>query len=256
MNLLRALLFLAGAIPITIIAPGLIILFAWAPLSWHIKIVQIWRSLFMGLVANVLGIRYRVLGAENIPPEPVVILSKHQSAWETVALQDIFAPRWLSFVLKRELLLIPFLGWAFAVVPMIAINRAAGRNALAQVIEKGRRRLNEGHSVTIFPEGTRVAAGTKRRYKLGGAHLAVETGYKVVPVAHNAGEFWPRNAFVKRPGIITVKIGPSIDPKGMSAEELNIKVEHWIEEQMRLISPHLYTDNDAATASAPTTAVA
>jgi 1-acyl-sn-glycerol-3-phosphate acyltransferase len=252
MNLLRALLFKLCAVPITILAPTLILSVVWAPLSWRVGIVRAWRYWFMGLVKYVLGIRYQVKGAENIPAEPVVILSKHQSAWETVALQDVFAPRWLSFVLKHELLLIPFLGWAFAVMPMIAINRGAGRDALAQVVDKGSRRLREGHSVVLFPEGTRVAPGQKRRYKPGGAHLAIVAGAKVVPVAHNAGEFWPRNAFVKRPGMVTVSVGPAIDSKGLSVEELNARVEAWIEGEMRVISPQHYVN---AASSATTAAV-
>lgn len=248
MNFLRAVLFLVLALPITVLAPCAILLMLWAPLSWRIAVVRIWRRGFMAIVTHVLGIRYRIKGAENIPPEPVVILSKHQSAWETVALQDVFAPRWLAFVLKHELLLIPFLGWAFAVLPMIAINRAAGRGALAQVVDNGGKRLREGHSVVIFPEGTRVAPGKKRRYKAGGSHLAVMAGAKVVPVAHNAGEFWPRNAFVKRPGLVTVSIGPVIESAGLTAEALNAKVEAWIEGEMRNISPQHY--NDAASPAA------
>jgi 1-acyl-sn-glycerol-3-phosphate acyltransferase len=248
MNFLRSVLFLVLVLPITILAPCLILLLLWAPLSWRTTVVRVWRYGFMAVVTYVLGIRYRIKGAENIPPEPVVVLSKHQSAWETVALQDVFAPRWLSFVLKHELLLIPFLGWAFAVLPMIAINRAAGRDALAQVVDKGGRRLREGHSIVIFPEGTRVAPGQKRRYKAGGSHLAIMTGAKVVPVAHNAGEFWPRNAFVKRPGLVTVSIGPVIDCAGLTAEALNAKVEAWIEGEMRIISPQHY-DNVASPAT-------
>ena len=240
MNLLRAILFVLGALPITIAAPTLILLCLWAPLSWRIAIVRIWRELFMALVKHVLGIRYRVIGAENIPAEPAVILSKHQSAWETVALQEVFSPRWLCFVLKHELLLIPFLGWAFAALPMIAINRSSARDALAQVLEKGKKRLAEGHFVVIFPEGTRVAPGQKRRYKAGGAHLAVMSGALVIPVAHNAGECWPKNAFLKRPGWVTVSIGPPIDPKGLSVEEVNSRAEAWIEAEMQQISPHRY----------------
>jgi 1-acyl-sn-glycerol-3-phosphate acyltransferase len=167
-----------------------------------------------------------------------VILSKHQSAWETIGLQAIFPP--LVFVLKRSLLWIPFLGWAFAAVKMISIDRSAGKDALRQVAEQGRERLKAGYWVIIFPEGTRIAPGESRRFKTGGAHLAVAAGVPAVPVAHNAGEFWARNAFVKKPGVITVSIGPAIDPVGKSAAEVTALAEQWIATEMRRLSPHRY----------------
>jgi 1-acyl-sn-glycerol-3-phosphate acyltransferase len=188
----------------------------------------------------VLKLRYRVLGRENIPARPSVVLSKHQSAWETVGLQDIFPPQ--VFVLKRSLLLIPFLGWAFAAVKMIQIDRGAGMNALRQVEKQGGERLRAGYWVVIFPEGTRTAPGERRRYKSGGAMLAVSAGVPAVPVAHDAGEFWGKNAFIKKPGLITVSIGPAIDPQGKSAEEVNALAEQWIEAEMRKISPHRYPE--------------
>ncbi len=190
-----------------------------------------------------LGIDYRVEGRENIPDRPAVILSKHQSAWETVVLQQVFP---LSlFVWKRELKWqLPFFGWALAVIPMISIDRGAGKNALLQLVEQGRLRLAQGYPVIIFPEGTRVAPGSHRRYKIGGANLGVATGAPVLPLVHNAGEYWGRNAFFKRPGTITVSIGPAIDPTGLSAEEVNNRAEAWMEAEMARISPHLYAAHE------------
>ena len=202
-----------------------------------------WVFMTIWLIKHVLGIDYRVEGRENIPDRPAVILSKHQSAWETVVLQQVFP---LSlFVWKRELKWqLPFFGWALAVIPMISIDRGAGKNALLQLVEQGRLRLSQGYPVIIFPEGTRVAPGSHRRYKIGGANLGVATGAPVLPLVHNAGEYWGRNAFFKRPGTITVSIGPAIDPTGLSAEEVNNRAEAWMEAEMARISPHLYVAHE------------
>jgi 1-acyl-sn-glycerol-3-phosphate acyltransferase len=171
-----------------------------------------------------------VVGTENIPDQASIILSKHQSAWETLALQSIFPPQ--VWVLKRELLRLPFFGWALALSSPIAIDRGTARLALKQLLDQGKDRLAQGFWVVIFPEGTRVAPGTKGRYKVGGAWLATHTGALVVPVAHNAGEFWGRNAFLKYPGTITVSIGKPLDSTGRKADELNSQVEAWIENEM------------------------
>jgi 1-acyl-sn-glycerol-3-phosphate acyltransferase len=168
------------------------------PMPTRYRIIAVWRSGFMALCQHVLGIRYRVLGRENIPDEPSVVLAKHQSAWETVGLQEIFPP--LVFVLKKELLRVPFFGWGLAAMKMISIDRAAAKDALKQVFDQGRERLSAGYWVVIFPEGTRVAPGQTCRYKPGGAHLAVRSGARVVPVAHNAGEIWGRASWTSRPG--------------------------------------------------------
>lgn len=202
------------------------------------RVVTIWTDIALWAVEHICGIKYRVIGRENIPQQPSVILSKHQSAWETMALQHIFPP--LCFVLKKELLRVPFFGWGLAQIPMISIDRSAGKNALDQILEQGRQRLAEGFWVVVFPEGTRVAPGTTRRYKAGGAWLAANTGAPVVPVAHNAGEFWRRNAFLKYPGIVTVSVGPVIETAGLSAEDINKRAEAWIEGEMRRLFSHHY----------------
>jgi len=246
----RSSLFLIAAVLITAPFGLLVSIAAILPAPVCFAIIAVWRKLFMTLVWYVLGIRYRVLGRDNIPDAPSIIMSKHQSAWETVALQEVFAPHRLLFVLKKELLKLPFLGWAFAAMKMISIDRRAGRDALAQVTQQGRDRLARGFWVVVFPEGTRVPPGQKRRYKSGGAHLAVNAGARIVPVAHNAGELWPRNAFIKHPGLVTVSIGPPIDPAGQSVAAVNARVEAWIEGEMRRLSPHLYADAEDAAAAA------
>lgn len=239
MIFLRSFLF---ALVLAVVTPPYAIvgmlMFPFSPHLRH-RVITSWAPLVMWFVRHLLGIRYRVIGAENIPAGPAVILSKHQSAWETMALQVIFPP--LCFVLKRELLKVPFFGWGLAAIPGIAIDRAAGKDALAQVVEQGRARLKEGFWVVVFPEGTRVAPGTTRRYKVGGAWLARRAGVPVVPVAHNAGEFWRRNAFLKYPGEITVSIGPPIEVRGVKAEQINNLAEAWVEGEMRRLFPHHYS---------------
>lgn len=243
MSFLRSCLFALGLI-ITI-PPYALFSFLTFPFSalTRYRIIGSWTHIALWLVRHVLGIRYRILGAENVPATPSVILSKHQSAWETLAFQKIFPP--LCFVLKRELLRVPFFGWGLAQMPVVPIDRAAGKDALAQVVEHGRARLKEGFWVVVFPEGTRVAPGATRRYKLGGAWLATHTGTQIVPVAHNAGEFWPRNAFLKRSGEVTVSIGPPIETAGRDAVEVNAEAEAWIESEMRRLFPHHYAESGA-----------
>jgi len=189
-----------------------------------------WVFLTIWLIKHVLGIDYRVLGRENIPQRPAVILSKHQSAWETIAFQQIFPP--LSFVLKKNLLRIPFFGWGLALFSPIAIDRSAGREALKQLEHQGRERLDAGFWVLVFPEGTRMAVGEKGNYQIGGAWLAARCGVPVVPVAHNAGRCWPKNSFIKRPGEISVVIGPAISTQGRRPAQILAECEAWIEATM------------------------
>ncbi|MFT3734847.1 MAG: lysophospholipid acyltransferase family protein [Rhodocyclaceae bacterium] len=247
-NLIRSTLFMILLTPFTIVY-GVFAMFTF-PLPAHTRyqIITTWSSIAMWLIHNVLGIRHRVIGQENLPAAPAVILCKHQSAWETISLQTIFPP--VAFVLKRELLRIPFFGWGLAQMPIISIDRSAGKDALKQVVDQGRDRINEGFWVVVFPEGTRAPIGAAKRYKIGGATLATETGSLVVPVAHNAGEFWRRNAFIKRPGDVVVSIGPAISTAGRSAEEVNAQTEAWIEGEMRRLFPHHYTGTPAAAVTA------
>jgi len=203
------------------------------PAAARYRFITTWSRLMLAGAETILGIRYRVLGAERLPPPPYIVLAKHQSAWETLAFQAIFPPQ--VWVVKRELLWIPFFGWGLALLAPIAIDRASGPRALRQLLEQGRDRLARRYCIVIFPEGTRVAPGTRGKYQVGGAWLAVKTGAAVVPVAHNAGELWGRRAFIKRPGLVTVSIGAPIDSRQLAPEELNRKVEDWIEGEMQRI---------------------
>jgi len=199
------------------------------------RVISGWSRLIMWLTRVLCGIRWRVEGGERLPARPAVILAKHQSAWETMAFQLIFPPQ--SYLLKRELLWLPFFGWGLALMSPIAIDRTRGTAALRQLVRRGKERLAQGFWVVVFPEGTRVAPGERRKYQLGGALLAEHSGAPVVPVAHNAGLLWPRNAFVKRPGVVTVRIGPVIDSAGRDAFSINALAEKWIEEQQETLCP-------------------
>ncbi len=244
MNAIRSTLFMIYAIIWSVLSAPLVVIAG--PLLggvWAYRFGRVWRLGTQWGVENLLGIRAQVIGRENMPAEACVIMAKHQSAWETMTLQDCVPDdAFCVFVLKQELLKVPFIGWGLAAMKMISIDRNAGKNALDQVVTQGRERLKQGYYVIIFPEGTRVAPGEKRRYKPGGAYLATHVGCKVVPVAHNAGEFWPRQAFLKKPGTVTISIGPAFDASGMSEMEVNQRVEDWIEAEMRRISPHRYPD--------------
>lgn len=194
------------------------------------RITSGWAHIMLFLLRLICGIRYRVIGVEHIPAAPSIILSKHQSAWETLAFQEIFPAQ--VWVLKKELLRVPFFGWGLALTSPIAIDRSSRKAALKQIVEQGKDRLKQGFWIVIFPEGTRIAPGKKGKYGIGGAWLATHTGVPVVPVAHNAGEFWGRNSFLKLPGTITVSIGEPIDPAGMEPGDLNTRIESWIEAEM------------------------
>jgi 1-acyl-sn-glycerol-3-phosphate acyltransferase len=207
--------------------------FPFPPLARY-RIISQWSRLVVALARGILGIRYRVQGASRIPEKPMIILAKHQSAWETLAFQVIFPPQ--VWVLKRELLRIPFFGWGLAMMSPIAVDRGSARRALGQLLAQGAERLRQGFFVVIFPEGTRVAPGERRKYGLGGALLAVHSGTPVIPVAHNAGELWARRAFLKYPGTITVSVGAPIAPGNLRAAELMRRVEDWIEYEMQTIT--------------------
>ncbi len=197
------------------------------------RIISVWARLMMLALDHLCGIKFRVIGAENIPSEPCVILSKHQSAWETFAFQLIFPPQ--VYVIKRELLWIPFFGWGLAMCSPIAINRGAGPRAARQMLSQGKDRLARGFCVIVYPEGTRVAPGTRGKYQSSGSAIAIHAGVPVLPVAHNAGRCWQRNAFLKLPGTITVSIGPPLNTTGRKADALTREVETWIENEMQQI---------------------
>jgi 1-acyl-sn-glycerol-3-phosphate acyltransferase len=233
MTIIRSALFMFFMVLLTIFWALYVFLhFPCSPASRR-RAVDPWVNSAAWLIEHLLGIRYRVLGAQNIPEDkPMVILSKHQSAWETIVLQKIF-PRPI-FVWKRELKRLPFFGWALAVHPSISIDRTAGKSALRQLLDQGRKRLAQGFNVIVFPEGTRLAPGQRGRFKIGGAQLAADTGAALIPVAHNAGEVWGREAFVKRPGLVTVSIGVALT--GQDAVAMNQQAQDWVNQEMQRIS--------------------
>jgi len=224
---LRSLLYLAILFAITPFYALLVLAAAPLPRIPRWILISWWPRSATILARRLLHIDYEVVGREHIPAEPVVILAKHQSTWETFAFSGIFPPH--VYVLKRELLWIPFFGWGLALFSPIAIDRSNRSTAMRRTIEIGRARFAQGFSIMLYPEGTRVAVGRRGKYRAGGAHLAISLGAKVLPVAHNAGLVWPRNSFLKYPGKVTVIIGAPIDSRGHTPESLNAKVEEWIE---------------------------
>lgn len=206
------------------------------PFSIHTryKVGSLWAKSNIVLLRAICKLGVKVEGRENIPQGAAVVLSKHQSTWETYAFQAILPPQ--LWVLKKELLRIPVFGWGLALLQPIAIDRNAGKKAIDQIIEQGRQKLEQGRWVIIFPEGTRTKPGEKKRYKQGGAILATQVNFPTVPIAHNAGEFWPRHSFIKYPGDITVVIGEPIYAYQRDAEQINKQVEDWIETTMQRIS--------------------
>jgi 1-acyl-sn-glycerol-3-phosphate acyltransferase len=201
-------------------------------------IARQWAKAIIWGAKVICGIRYEVKGWDNVPHHGVIFAPKHQSRWETMALPSMIPL--LCFVYKRELHYIPFFGWSIALMSMVPIDRSSGKEALEQVVSRGGARLREGWNMVLFPEGTRVRVGETRRYKAGGALLAIRTNTPVIPVAHNAGDCWPRDTFIKRPGLITLSFGQPIFPDGLSVEQLNAKIEQWVEGEMRRLFPHQY----------------
>lgn len=227
---LRSLLFLAF-LALTVILYA----FPLSLVGWFIskqrlgRIGRSWAQLNLWGLGRICGLDFRVYQQHPFPDEACVVLCKHQSAWETIALRALL-PINQGWVLKRELLWIPFFGWALAPYQPIAINRKSGRKAIKQLLERGQFWLGQGRWIIVFPEGTRVAPGQRSRYGLGGALLAERAGVPIIPIAHNAGVFWPRRSIRKHRGVIEVVIGPVIRTEGRSAPELNQAVEEWIEQ--------------------------
>lgn len=234
MLFLRSLLFSIGMLISIVIGGLLVVMLFMLPFTYRYRLTQFWARFNIWWLRVTCGTTYQLHGVEHVPKQPVVVMSKHQSAWETLFFHQYFPP--LAWVLKRELLWLPIFGWALALLRPIAINRDIGRSAVKQVIRKGREHLRQGQWVLIFPEGTRVSPGVRKPYRMGGAVLAAQSGYPVLPVALNAGEFWPRRSFLKRPGTIQVVFGPLIQSVGLSPQALNQRVEDWIETTMTQIS--------------------
>jgi 1-acyl-sn-glycerol-3-phosphate acyltransferase len=248
MATLRSLLFLLWQ-SLTVI-PFAILSMLILPLPLHLRYRTIvwWPRLVVWGAKTICGVRWNLEGRENLPDGPCVLLSKHQSAWETMFIPS-HMPREVCFVYKRSLHWVPFFGWGLASLRMIHIDRKQGRNAFESVVTQGSQRLGEGRWIIMFPEGTRVPIGERKPYKQGGSRLAVQLGVPVVPIAHNAGECWPRNSFTKRPGLVTISIGPPIPSTGKTADALMAEVERWIENEMPRLSPARYPHEAARVAA-------
>ena len=223
----RSLVFLVFQAVVTPFYAVAFLLCFWLPRVPRYRIARNWCRVNLFAARWLCGIRCRVIGAENIPASPHIVMSKHSSTWETLALNLHFPP--LAFVAKKELLKIPFFGWGFALSSPITIDRQSGQDAMQQIVTQGRERFRQGFWIVIYPEGTRIRAGKRAKYKTGGARLAVAMVVPIIPVAHNAGYVWPKGLFGKRPGTITMTIGRPISPMGKDPMVLTQEVETWIE---------------------------
>ncbi len=233
--ILRSALFFLVQSTITVVMTPVVLTASLLPqYEYRYRLARLWAWLLIQSLQLICGVRHQIEGTENIPEKNGIVASKHQSAWETLMLYLVFPKA--VYVLKQELLKIPFFGWCLGRYHHIAIDRSQPRAALVSLVKQGIQRLKEGHWIIIFPEGTRVAPGEKKRYAGSAGILAQRAGVPVVPVAHNAGEYWPRNGFIKYPGVIRMRIGPPLDGKELEAAEINQRVEEWIEARMNEIS--------------------
>lgn len=243
---LRSLLYSIVLSVITIPYAFLSIL-AWPfPLRYRTRIIFAWTGAMIWLLKVICHVDYKIEGLENIPKDRNgLVFCKHQSTWETFFLPSYFP--YATLIIKKELLWVPFFGWGMATIEPIAINRKDKSTAMEQILKQGKACLEAGRWIIVFPEGTRIAPGSVGNYRLGGARLAVYTGYPVIPVAHNGGRFWPRRKFIKRPGTVSVVFGPLIESQGKKPEELMNAVKTWIENTMeRIDPPHPHKKNRSA----------
>ncbi|MDW5376143.1 lysophospholipid acyltransferase family protein [Halomonas sp. HP20-15] len=252
MNAIRSAIFYVGYF-LAILVFGLLCLpvTPLLPLAGRYRLLNLYNHFIVGWFAWACGVRYTVRGRDNVPAGPVVILANHQCEWETLFLQILKPP--VCTVLKQELLNLPLFGWALRLLHPIALDRSRPARAMKQVLSQGPQRLREGLSVLIFPEGTRVEPGHRRRYNKSGAVIACRAGVPVLPVAHNAGERWPGRHWVKNPGPLNVVVGPPIATEGRTPEAVLVEVEAWIEEQLTSISevPRPATASEAAAGKLP-----
>jgi 1-acyl-sn-glycerol-3-phosphate acyltransferase len=255
MNFIRSVIHVLW-MAITVIPWALVVVFA----SMFISSSRLywWCAAWLRLAINsgtaILGIQNRITGMENLPlgeKDPVILLVKHQSTWETFLMPAIM-PHPLAYVFKKELLSVPFFGWAMGRMDMIHIDRSQRAQAFQKVVTQGKRLMAQGVWVIMFPEGTRIPRGQKGVYKTGGTRLAIEAGVPVIPIAVTSAKCWPTKAFVKTPGIVDISIGKAISSVGRQPEELMHEVEAWIEAEMRRLDPEAYPD--AVTTAASTAA--
>jgi 1-acyl-sn-glycerol-3-phosphate acyltransferase len=231
MQFIRSLLFSLIMILATFFYSFFCVLAIPLPYGFRYRMIASWTGFIVLTAKWICGIRYRVEGLENIPDDAAIIFSKHQSTWETFFLPTLFDH--LTIILKKELLKIPFFGWGLSIIDPIAIDRSDKRGAMGQILKQGSERLAMGRKVLFFPEGTRIAPGQAGQYKIGGARLAEKTGVCVIPVAHNAGKFWPRRGFIKKAGVIQVLIGPPIQAVNKDAATILAEAKRWIESSMQ-----------------------
>ena len=235
MLLIRSLLFTIVAFGSVFISATVLLLTFWAPQRFHSWLCLTWCRFAVWIAKPICGIRVEIEGRENIPDEPCVVMLKHTSTYETYWHVTLF-PKTV-WVLKKEMMSFPLIGWAISLaLNPIAIDRSSGASAVKQVIRQGKEKLASGIWVSIFPEGTRMPPGETRLYGISGAALARDANVKILPVAHNAGDLWGKLSFVKRSGIVRVRVGPLIDPTGLAPKETNLIVQQWIETQMHEIS--------------------
>ena len=237
---LRSTLFWLFFLPVTVITAIMISIIFFTPLKIRIGLIKLWINFSLGLLHYFCGLKYRVEGLENIPRNGFILMSKHSSTWETIALQKFFDP--MVWVVKKELTRIPFFGWGLMSLNAIALNRGTGRKAIKQLIHESRIHMDRGRILMLFPEGTRVLPMEQKPFKLGGAIVSEKTGYAVLPIAHNAGEFWPRHSWIKWPGTIRVVIGKPIEPEGKKSEQIIKEVRDWITSTCEEISDRRQLD--------------
>lgn len=232
---MRLFLFYVGIIPATIIIATLGWICAPLPAIWCYRIITSWSHFFIWWSKLVCGLKYQVIGKDNLPQAPFVVLCNHQSMWETIFMQVLLPPQ--SWVLKRELLWIPFFGWGLALIKPIAVSRSKLAD-IKIILKKGLQRIQEGRCVVFYPEGTRMSPGAERRYSRTGAALAIAAKIPLVPIAHNAGNFWPKGPWIKHHGLITVSIGAAIMPQETATTtELTSQAQDWINSQKKQMQP-------------------
>ena len=243
MAALGSLLF--GLVMLITVIPYAFLTLLWSPLPlhWRYKLTVGWPKAMLWVGRWCCGMRWTCKGWDKLPNGPAIIMPKHQSTWETFFL-IAYMPREAVFVFKRELLWVPFFGWGLGLLRMIHIDRSKGADAFEHVVRQGAEKLAQGRWIVMFPEGTRTEPGSEGRYKTGGARLALRTGVPVVPIAVNSGECWPKGAWIKRPGLITVSIGDPIPSEGKRPEALTEEVRSWIEAEMRILNPERYQNTD------------
>lgn len=236
LDTLRSLAFALYQLTLTPPYALMVLAFFWLPIRGRYALARGWCGLMLFGARWICGIRHRVVGAANLPDTPCIVMCKHSSTWETLFLTQVLPP--LAYVAKKELLSIPFFGWAFRFAAPITIDRKAGQDAMAQITAQGRERVADGFWIVIYPEGTRIPAGLRARYKTGGARLARNLGLPLLPVAHNAGWLWPKGILDKRAGVVTLSIGAPIAPDALDAAQLGARIERWIEDEVaRLGTP-------------------